>query len=66
MNIRIQTYQTTSPEFVPVPGRAKDEPYTALEALEQGLDNLMELCDVMSESFTEELRTCGRLEAMEE
>lgn len=61
MNLRIQTYQVTSPQYVPTAGRPKDEPYTALEALEQGLDNLMDLCDVMEERFRDELRSSGRL-----
>ncbi|KAI9371664.1 RBP11-like subunits of RNA polymerase [Aspergillus egyptiacus] len=36
MNIRIQTYDTT----------------TAIEALEKGLDTLMDLCDVVTDKFT--------------
>ncbi|KAL2871290.1 DNA-directed RNA polymerase core subunit RPC19 [Aspergillus lucknowensis] len=36
MNIRIQTYETT----------------TAIEALEKGLDTLMDLCDVITDKFT--------------
>ncbi|KAL4899683.1 hypothetical protein BDW74DRAFT_163126 [Aspergillus multicolor] len=36
MNIRIQTYDST----------------TAVEALEKGLDTLMELCDVVTDKFT--------------
>ncbi|KAB8070820.1 DNA-directed RNA polymerase [Aspergillus leporis] len=36
MNLRIQTYDTT----------------TAVEALEKGLDTVMDLCDVVSEKFT--------------
>ncbi|KAL4918028.1 RBP11-like subunits of RNA polymerase [Aspergillus aurantiobrunneus] len=36
MNIRIQTYETT----------------TAIEALEKGLDTLMDLCDVVTDKFT--------------
>ncbi|KAE8144968.1 DNA-directed RNA polymerase [Aspergillus avenaceus] len=36
MNLRIQTYDTTN----------------AVEALEKGLDTLMELCDVVSDKFT--------------
>ncbi|OJJ52636.1 hypothetical protein ASPSYDRAFT_164273 [Aspergillus sydowii CBS 593.65] len=36
MNIRIQTYDTT----------------TAVEALEKGLDSLMDLCDVVTDKFT--------------
>ncbi|OKL56983.1 hypothetical protein UA08_07951 [Talaromyces atroroseus] len=36
MNLRIQTYDST----------------TAVEALEKGLDDLMDLCDVVSEKFT--------------
>lgn len=66
MNLRIQTYQVNSPLYVPVEGRPKDEPYTALEALEQGLDNLIELCDLMEEKFKEELRTSGRLDEEDE
>ncbi|BCS17897.1 DNA-directed RNA polymerase core subunit RPC19 [Aspergillus puulaauensis] len=37
MNIRIQTYDTT----------------TAVEALEKGLDSLMDLCDVVTDKFTD-------------
>ncbi|KAL4780544.1 DNA-directed RNA polymerase [Aspergillus varians] len=37
MNVRIQTYDTT----------------TAVEALEKGLDSLMELCDVVTDKFTD-------------
>ncbi|KAL2815924.1 DNA-directed RNA polymerase [Aspergillus granulosus] len=36
MNLRIQTYDTT----------------TAIEALEKGLDTLMDLCDVVTDKFT--------------
>ncbi|KAL4967305.1 DNA-directed RNA polymerase core subunit RPC19 [Aspergillus stella-maris] len=36
MNIRIQTYDNT----------------TAIEALEKGLDSLMDLCDVVTDKFT--------------
>ncbi|KAL2001157.1 hypothetical protein VTN02DRAFT_2181 [Thermoascus thermophilus] len=36
MNLRIQTYDTT----------------TAVEALEKGLDDLMDLCDVVTDKFT--------------
>ncbi|KAL4926468.1 DNA-directed RNA polymerase core subunit RPC19 [Aspergillus undulatus] len=36
MNIRIQTYENT----------------TAIEALEKGLDSLMDLCDVVTDKFT--------------
>ncbi|OJJ43777.1 hypothetical protein ASPZODRAFT_154290 [Penicilliopsis zonata CBS 506.65] len=36
MNLRIQTYDTT----------------TAVEALEKGLDSLMDLCDVVTDKFT--------------
>ncbi|KAL2007289.1 hypothetical protein VTN00DRAFT_8727 [Thermoascus crustaceus] len=36
MNLRIQTYDST----------------TAVEALEKGLDDLMDLCDVVTEKFT--------------
>ncbi|RAH42937.1 DNA-directed RNA polymerase core subunit RPC19 [Aspergillus brunneoviolaceus CBS 621.78] len=36
MNLRIQTYDTT----------------TAVEALEKGLDTLMDLCDVVTDKFT--------------
>ncbi|KAL2217145.1 DNA-directed RNA polymerase [Thermoascus aurantiacus ATCC 26904] len=36
MNLRIQTYDST----------------TAIEALEKGLDDLMDLCDVVTEKFT--------------
>ncbi|GAD91462.1 hypothetical protein AN6558.2 [Paecilomyces variotii No. 5] len=36
MNIRIQTYDST----------------TAVEALEKGLDDLMDLCDVVTDKFT--------------
>jgi len=36
MNLRIQTYENT----------------TALEALEKGLDDLMDLCEVVTEKFT--------------
>ncbi|CRG88813.1 DNA-directed RNA polymerases I and III subunit RPAC2 [Talaromyces islandicus] len=36
MNLRIQTYENT----------------TAAEALEKGLDDLMDLCDVVSDKFT--------------
>ncbi|KAL1985354.1 hypothetical protein VTN96DRAFT_8032 [Rasamsonia emersonii] len=36
MNLRIQTYENT----------------TAIEALEKGLDDLMDLCDVVTEKFT--------------
>jgi len=36
MNVRIQTYEDT----------------TAVEALEKGLDDLMDLCDVVTEKFT--------------
>ncbi|KKK21741.1 hypothetical protein P175DRAFT_0503544 [Aspergillus ochraceoroseus IBT 24754] len=36
MNVRIQTYDTT----------------TAIEALEKGLDTLMDLCDVVTDKFT--------------
>ncbi|GCB27986.1 DNA-directed RNA polymerases I and III subunit RPAC2 [Aspergillus awamori] len=36
MNLRIQTYETT----------------TAVEALEKGLDTLMDLCDVVTDKFT--------------
>jgi DNA-directed RNA polymerase I and III subunit RPAC2 len=36
MNIRIQTYDST----------------TAVEALEKGLDTLMDLCDVVTDKFT--------------
>ncbi|KAL4801375.1 DNA-directed RNA polymerase [Aspergillus unguis] len=36
MNVRIQTYDST----------------TAIEALEKGLDTLMELCDVVTDKFT--------------
>ncbi|RAL02776.1 DNA-directed RNA polymerase core subunit RPC19 [Aspergillus ibericus CBS 121593] len=38
MNLRIQTYDTT----------------TATEALEKGLDTLMDLCDVVTDKFTTE------------
>ncbi|KAL4759931.1 DNA-directed RNA polymerase core subunit RPC19 [Aspergillus foveolatus] len=38
MNIRIQTYETDST--------------TAVEALEKGLDTLMDLCDVVTDKFT--------------
>jgi len=37
MNIRIQTYK----------------PYTARQALNQGLDDLIDLCDSVSQKFTE-------------
>ncbi|KAL4877702.1 DNA-directed RNA polymerase [Aspergillus karnatakaensis] len=37
MNVRIQTYETT----------------TAFEALEKGLETLMDLCDVVTDKFTE-------------
>ncbi|KAL5360899.1 DNA-directed RNA polymerase [Aspergillus floccosus] len=37
MNLRIQTYDTTN----------------AVEALEKGLDSLMDLCDVVTEKFTD-------------
>ncbi|KAL2828263.1 DNA-directed RNA polymerase [Aspergillus cavernicola] len=37
MNLRIQTYDTT----------------TAIEALEKGLDSLMDLCDVVTDKFTD-------------
>ncbi|KAL5334785.1 DNA-directed RNA polymerase [Aspergillus crustosus] len=37
MNVRIQTYEST----------------TAVEALEKGLDTLMDLCDVVTDKFTE-------------
>lgn len=60
MNLRIQTYPTDSPSFAPLPDRKKDEPYTSLEALEKGLDDLMDLCDVMKETFEEELTKIGR------
>ncbi|CCG84701.1 protein of unknown function [Taphrina deformans PYCC 5710] len=59
LNIRIQTYPVDHPSFTPIPGRQKDEPYTALEALEKGLDDLMQLCDVMSETFQGELDAIG-------
>ncbi|KAL1964200.1 hypothetical protein VTN77DRAFT_7158 [Rasamsonia byssochlamydoides] len=36
MNLRIQTYENT----------------TAIEALEKGLDDLMDLCDVVTDKFT--------------
>ncbi|RWQ92876.1 DNA-directed RNA polymerase, partial [Paecilomyces variotii] len=36
MNLRIQTYDST----------------TAVEALEKGLDDLMDLCDVVTDKFT--------------
>lgn len=36
--------------------------YTALEALEKGLTDLMDLCDVMSTSFSDELQNIGRTE----
>lgn len=55
MNLRIQTYPIDHASFTPIPGRQKDEPYTALEALEKGLDDLMDLCDVMQEKFQGEL-----------
>lgn len=58
MNLRIQTYPTDSPMYTPVAGR--DEPYTALEALEKGLDDLMALCDVMTDKFEGELNRIGR------
>lgn len=57
MNIRVQTYPVTHPSFQPIPGRAKDEPYTALEALEKGLDDLIDLCDVMKDTFEAGLDT---------
>ena len=34
--------------------------YTALEALEKGLADLMDLCDVISDKFSTELHHIGR------
>lgn len=34
---------------------------TAVDALEQGLNDLIDLCDVMTEDFTNELRRTGRI-----
>lgn len=51
MNMRVQTYPIDHPSFQPISGRAKDEPYTALEALEKGLDDLIDLCNVMEDTF---------------
>ena len=60
MNLRVQTYPLDHPQFQSIPGRPKDEVYTSLEALEKGLDDLMQLCDVMTQKFEDELVHIGR------
>ncbi|PLB49474.1 RBP11-like subunits of RNA polymerase [Aspergillus steynii IBT 23096] len=47
MNLRIQTYEST----------------TAVEALEKGLDSLMDLCDVVTDKFTTARDTFNATEA---
>lgn len=51
MNLRIQTLGTL---FVPSYSIHTDraENTTALEALEKGMDDLMDLCDVVTDKFT--------------
>ncbi|PYH82357.1 DNA-directed RNA polymerase I and III 14 KDA polypeptide [Aspergillus uvarum CBS 121591] len=52
MNLRIQTYDST----------------TAVEALEKGLDTLMDLCDVVTDKFTvarDEFNASSKVDRME-
>lgn len=51
MNIRIQTYGTSPIHWITA-GTADDiDGTTAVEALEKGFDDLMDMCDIVADKF---------------